>query len=76
MPGRYSSKGAESKSCSFDPIHNITIHRFEPGACRCRCGDRIVRAPVKEDRFGGEKFGRALYDDPLDGLDRLEVAGR
>jgi hypothetical protein len=59
--------------CDFDPIHNIVIHRFKPGACRCRCGARIVRKPVTVDRFGNGKFGKALYDDPLDRLDSGEI---
>lgn len=41
--------------CYFDDARNIQVHCFEPGKCRCRCGQRVVRKPRRRDRL---KFGR------------------
>jgi hypothetical protein len=37
--------------CSYDEVRGVTIHRFKPGQCKCRCGKRVVRKPVKKNRI-------------------------
>ena len=38
--------------CGLDEELGVMVHRFDPGACVCRCGERIVRRPVKKQRAG------------------------
>jgi hypothetical protein len=41
--------------CSYDEKSGVVIHRFDIGKCKCRCGERVVRKPVKRTRL---KFGK------------------
>lgn len=47
------------RMCEYDEELNVIIHRFDTGDCRCRCGKKIVRTPVKRTRM---RFGRQIKD--------------
>jgi len=50
---------AAEKMCEFDEDRAVFIHSFAPGQCRCLCGLRVVRQPVKRNRVGRiGNFGR------------------
>ena len=38
------------KTCYYSEKHKKYIHVFKPDKCRCVCGKRIVRQPVKENK--------------------------
>ena len=35
----------------------MVVHRFQPGRIVCRCGQRVVRRPVKAPRIGWDGRG-------------------
>jgi hypothetical protein len=53
-------KKSEPESCSYSEDYNRIIHRFDMGSCVCRCGQLIVRKPVKRTRL---KFGKQISDE-------------
>ena len=48
---------AKPLPCSLDPELGVMIHRFDGGQCACRCGEVVVRMPVKKQRV---LYGRML----------------
>lgn len=38
--------------CYWDEELGVTVHRFAPGKYICRCGQKIVRQPVRKQRAG------------------------
>jgi len=47
----------EARECGLDVTLDRWVHCFLPGACRCRCGECVVRQPVRRARIGF--YGRA-----------------
>jgi hypothetical protein len=48
------------KLCALDEARGVMVHRFDPGQCRCRCGEKVIRKPVKKSRM---KFGQSEDTD-------------
>lgn len=54
-----SEREASELMCEYDEQREVVIHRFDTGDCRCRCGEKVVRKPIKRVRL---KFGKAAND--------------
>lgn len=56
--------------CSWDEDLGVFVHRFAPGAYRCRCGRRLVRSPLQKQRAGwygkGKTWPQENKNDPKD----------
>jgi len=50
-PGR-----GREKMCYPHPKYKITVHCFQPGQCRCTCGEIVIRRQVRRKKIGN--FGR------------------
>lgn len=47
------------KNCYFDEKKKIMIHIFDIHSFKCRCGQRAIRKPIKDDNV----FSRSVFDD-------------
>lgn len=56
---RSPERGSTELLCSYDEERGVVVHRFGVGKCKCRCGEKIIRKPVKRLRM---KFGRQAED--------------
>lgn len=50
------NRDKKCKPCYFDEKRKAVVHFFAVHSCRCTCGEKIIRTPVKKDDlflFGG-----------------------